>query len=111
MNIKSMIHDICSDDAMTFEDAYHQILPHVDRLKFDLLTAMKQQKDAKKRARFIELLGYSKDESLIEVFKQELESEEFEVVSWSLFALENSPSKEGTIIAGQFKKANPKYSE
>ena len=81
MNIKSMIQDVCSDDAMTYEDAFHQIIPRVDRFKNDLLTAMRQQKDGKKRARLIELLAHSKDESLIEVFKQELESEEFDVIS------------------------------
>ena len=109
MNIEKIIQKICSEDAMTFENAFHTILPEVNKFKSRLIDAMKREENAKIRARFIELLGYCSDESLIALFEQELFNSHHDVVSWALFALENNPSQKGKDIAKKFRKENPNF--
>ena len=111
MDIKKIIQEICSEDPMTFENAFHTILPDVKKFKNDLVHAMKHEKNGKMRARFIELLGHCLDESLIEDFEKELSNPHHDVVSWSLFALENNPSPKGKNIAKKFREENPEFSE
>jgi len=96
---------------MTFENAFHLILPIVDRYKTEILDAMERESDTQTKAKFIELLGHCKDESLIVVFKNELKNRNEEIVNWCLFALENNPSKEGHKIAKEFRKKNPRFSD
>lgn len=111
MDIKKIIREICSEDPMTFENAFHTILPDVENFKDDLIAAMKREKNGKMRARFIELLGYCSDESLINDFEKELSNSHHDVVSWTLFALEKNPSPKGKDIARKFRKENPEFSE
>jgi succinate dehydrogenase flavin-adding protein (antitoxin of CptAB toxin-antitoxin module) len=109
LNISQAIEGIRSADPLTFEDAFHCILPLVDKYKDQIILAMQRESNTKIRARFIELLGYSTDESLVEIFKKELECGDDEIINWCLFALENNPSHVGKNLAQDFRAKNPRF--
>lgn len=109
--VRRLLIDIKSLDPMTFEDAFHRLLPLVNDYKDEILMSMKNESLGKIRARYIELLSYCDDDSLIPIFENELKSNDSDIVSWSLFALENNSSNEGKMIAEKFKIKNPKFSD
>lgn len=59
MDFNSLAKDLCSSDALTFENAFHTLLPQVNKYKNELIKKMLAQKNGCIRARFIELLGLS----------------------------------------------------
>ena len=93
-----------SEDALTFEDGYHALLPRVREFRNELIRLLQAELEPRMRARFVELLGETEDASLVEILRAELEAGEPEVVRWALTALERIGHRQ---IADEYRRTHP----
>ena len=93
-----------SEDALTFEDGYHALLPQVRQYRDALVRLLQAEPQPSMRTRFVELLGETEDPSLVDVLRAELEAEEPEVVPWVLTALERIGHQR---IADEYRRTHP----
>lgn len=102
---------IRSDDPMTFEDGYHLLLPKVKEYGDEIAKLIRTEKNPKIKSKFVELLGACDDAKFIPLFKDLLNSEDHDIVTWSLSSLENLSTGEGKKVAEEFRSINPKWLE
>lgn len=105
------INLISSDDPMKFEEGYHLLLPRVNEYGDKIAELIVAEKSSDILSKLVELLGECNEPRYIPIFKDLLTNEIHDVVSLSLTALENLPSKDGEEIANQFRSKNPKWLE
>ena len=105
-DFRQCIEWLRSDDALTFEDGYHALLPRVREFRDELVRLLLVEPEPQMRARFIELLGETEDPSLVEVLRAELEDGKSDVIPWALTALERIGSRH---IADEYRQNHPEY--
>ena len=111
IDVQKCIDKIKSNDHMTYEDGFHEMIPIVLDHKNLIIDTMLSENDPEIRARFIELIGLCKDPTLIPLLKNELESQDDEVINWTLTALEIIDCRESIQIAKSYRINNPRWSE
>lgn len=101
-----------SKDWDTSEGGYFMLLSRAEDYSDELLERMREEKNLRKRAQLIELLGEVDEASLIPILRDELQSGVEEVEAWALGALDNMGARgldRAQQIADQFRKDRPKY--
>ena len=111
VDIQKSIEKIKSQDHMTYEDGFHEVMPIVSSHKNLIIDTMLAEKNPEIRARFIELIGLCKDSTLISLLKKELKSQHDDVINWALTALEMIDCKESIEITKAYRKSNPRWNE
>jgi hypothetical protein len=96
-----------SYDPLTYEDGYHGLLDHIDEMLDKLIELEQKETDIKMRAKFLELIGHSTNPKAINLLKQELGSDHYEIRMWAYNALLYSDLVEGQEISKEFKENNP----
>ena len=107
MNFKECVEMIRSKDSMTYEDGYHWLQGHLDNHLDDLILLMQRENDPSMRGRFLELIGDSKNPTVIPVLEVELRNESSEVRSWAYSSLCYFENPVAESLAMKFRAENP----
>ncbi len=92
---------------MTYEDGYHWLQGYLDKYVGEIVQLMLNEKDPDMRAKFVELLGDSKDPEVIPIIEAELKSPHREVRFWAYNSLCYFENAEAERLAQKFKVENP----
>jgi len=106
-NIDECLHRICSQDALTFEDAFDELSPVASNFVPELLNALLQFDDSYTRGKIIELLGYTHSDLVVPSVEKELAHPDQTVRQWAYFALVEINSVPSLEVAGAYKAAHP----
>jgi hypothetical protein len=96
-----------SSDPMTYEDGYQWLQGYLDDYIDELVQLMLGETDPEMRAKFVELVGDSKNPKVIRFIEAELKSPHREVRGWAYSSLVYFENLEAERLAEKFKKEHP----
>ena len=96
-----------STDPMTYEDGYHWLQGYLDSYIDDLCQLMLDETDPQMRAKFVELIGDSKNPKIIPLLAKELDNSSEEVRSWAYSSLCYFGNQNAENIAKAFRESHP----
>ena len=105
-NFLQCIEWLRSDDALTFENGYHALVPRSREFRDDFVRLLHAESNPRMRARFVELLGDTEDPSVADILRAELQTGNPQVIPWALTALERVGSRH---IADDYRRIHPEY--
>ena len=92
---------------MTYEDGYHWLQGYLEIYIDDLCQLMLHEPNPEMKAKFIELIGNSKNPKVIPLLAKELENSNEEVRSWAYSSLYYFEDPEAEKLAREFREVNP----
>ena len=92
---------------MTYEDGYHWLQGYLDIYIDDLCQLMLHESNPEMRAKFIELIGDSKNPKVIPLLAIELENSDEEVRSWAYSSLCYFGNPDAEKLAREFREDHP----
>ncbi len=96
-----------SAEPMTYEDGYQWIQGYLGEYIDEILQLMLNEASPDMRAKFVELVGDSRNPKVIPFLAAELKSPHREVRSWAYSSLCYFGNPEAEALAARFKKENP----
>ena len=100
-----------SRDALTYEAAYDEILPHVRAYVPQLLDELARTPDAFTRGKLIELLGDAQDPAAIPALGRELDHPDQNVRQWAVTALVATCRPEAAALVAAYRRRHPEEFE
>ena len=92
---------------MTYEDGYHWLRGYLDIYIDDLCQLMLRESNPEMKAKFIELIGDSKNPKVIPLLANELENSHEEVRSWAYSSLCYFENPDAEKLAREFREDHP----
>jgi HEAT repeat protein len=106
-NFTDCLRRIRSRDPLTYEAAYHELLPYVGNYVPELLAALDDASDAYTRGKLIELLGRAEDPAAIPVLARELEHSDQAVRQWAVTSLVALCRPEADALVHDYRLSHP----
>ena len=94
-------------DAITYEDGFQWLQGYLDDYIDELCQLMLDETYPEMRAKFVELIGNSKNPKVIPLLAAELENTHSEVRSWAYSSLCYFENSDAERLAKEYRERNP----
>lgn len=98
---------IRSEDALTFEDGFHMLLPHVSLFVPELIDLIASESNSRIRGRFVELLGEARSPAAFSTLASELRNSDQNVRQWALRGLQMLDRPDASLLIEDYILKHP----